>query len=467
MTRSSSEKPDRSGGQGTASEGLRDIVLLAVPQLGLMLCHMGMSLTDVTICGLISPLAQASLGMVGQLFTLLMLLASLVGSGCLAAVSQALGMGLERRAARYAGMIVALALSVGLLIAVLTLAALPHVLNFMNVAAQMRPVAACFVTAYCFQLPFYYALIMLNSVFRAYRMVVMPFITMVGVALLNLAGSALFGLGLFGLPDLGYAGVAWTTFVSSLFGFFWNVGAAVRHGILCRQSLPELRWARRAAPYLFRVGSASALGNVAGHSGNLLVYSLLSGLPGDGVSLLAALTLGMTAESALLFPFAALGMSMAILSGHMMGGRRVSRLRELGGRAALTAFCLALCLAALIFVARRDIGELLSSRAETGNMLALFLGCSCISLPARCACMMVHGIFSGVGATRLSCMVNCLCIWGCYVPLAFLLTQFFDGGASGVFLAMASGHWMAFLWTICLFRGKKWLEYGMRRRQNG
>ena len=273
MTRSSSEKPDRSGGQGAASEGLRDIVLLAVPQLGLMLCHMGMSLTDVTICGLISPLAQASRGMVGQLFTLLMLLASLVGSGCLAAVSQALGMGLERRAARYAGMIVALALSVGLLIAVLTLAALPHVLNFMNVAAQMRPVAACFVTAYCFQLPFYYALIMLNSVFRAYRMVVMPFITMLGVALLNLAGSALFGLGLFGLPDLGYAGVAWTTFVSSLFGFFWNVGAAVRHGILCRQSLPELRWARRAAPYLFRVGSASALGNVAGHSGNLLVYS--------------------------------------------------------------------------------------------------------------------------------------------------------------------------------------------------
>ena len=194
MTRSSSEKPDRSGGQGAASEGLRDIVLLAVPQLGLMLCHMGMSLTDVTYTYIyFSPLAQASLGMVGQLFTLLMLLASLVGSGCLAAVSQALGMGLERRAARYAGMIVALALSVGLLIAVLTLAALPHVLNFMNVAAQMRPVAACFVTAYCFQLPFYYALIMLNSVFRAYRMVVMPFITL--YVYLFLAGSALFGAG--------------------------------------------------------------------------------------------------------------------------------------------------------------------------------------------------------------------------------------------------------------------------------
>ncbi len=84
-----------------------------MPQLGLMLCHMGMSMTDVTITGLISPAAQASLGVVGQVFTLLMLVASLVGSGCLAAVSQALGMGLARRAARYAALIVVLALFVG------------------------------------------------------------------------------------------------------------------------------------------------------------------------------------------------------------------------------------------------------------------------------------------------------------------------------------------------------------------
>ena len=95
------------------SASAREVVLLTVPQLGLMLCHMGMSMTDVAVTGLISPAAQASLGAVGQVFTLLMLVASLAGSGCLAAVSQALGMGLARRAARYAALIVLLALSVG------------------------------------------------------------------------------------------------------------------------------------------------------------------------------------------------------------------------------------------------------------------------------------------------------------------------------------------------------------------
>ena len=96
-----------------SSVSARELALLTMPQLGLMLCHMGMSMTDVTITGLISPAAQASLGVVGQVFTLLMLVASLVGSGCLAAVSQALGMGLARRAARYAALIVVLALFVG------------------------------------------------------------------------------------------------------------------------------------------------------------------------------------------------------------------------------------------------------------------------------------------------------------------------------------------------------------------
>ena len=97
--------PPRSGTSASA----REVVLLTVPQLGLMLCHMGMSMTDVAVTGLISPAAQASLGAVGQVFTLLMLVASLAGSGCLAAVSQALGMGLARRAARYAALIVLLA----------------------------------------------------------------------------------------------------------------------------------------------------------------------------------------------------------------------------------------------------------------------------------------------------------------------------------------------------------------------
>ena len=222
----------------------------------------------------------------------------------------------------------------------------------------------CFVTAYCFHLPFYYALIMINSVFRASGWWRLPFFAMLAVALVNLAGSALFGLGLFGFPDFGYAGVAWATFSAGLIGFFWNLRAAVRRGILRRESLPDIRWARRAAPYLFRVGGPAALGNIAGHSGNLVIYSLLSGLPGDGVSLLAGLALGMTAESVLLFPAAALGMSMAILGGHLLGEGQSAACGTWARRRRWLSFALpsaaprAVCL-------RREVAALLAPRPET------------------------------------------------------------------------------------------------------
>lgn len=101
--------------------------------------------------------------------------------------------------------------------------------------------------------------------------------------------KALFGLGLLGFPGFSYAGVAWAGFGVSLFGFIWNLWAAVRRGVLQGKLMPTIRWARRAAPYLFRVGGPAALGNITWHSGNMVIYSVLSGLPGDSQFLLAAL----------------------------------------------------------------------------------------------------------------------------------------------------------------------------------
>ena len=92
---------------------------------------------------------------------------------------------------------------------------------------------------------------MLNSVFRAYKLVRLPLIAIAVVAVGNLIGSAGFGLGLCGLPDYGYQGIAWSTFGSALLGLACNLYAIVRHGILTRASLAPWRWARRAMPYLF------------------------------------------------------------------------------------------------------------------------------------------------------------------------------------------------------------------------
>ena len=71
----------------------RELVSLTVPQLGMMLCHLAVSMTDLWVAGRLDASVQASLGIVSQVFTLLMLITSLAGSGCLTTISQALGAG--------------------------------------------------------------------------------------------------------------------------------------------------------------------------------------------------------------------------------------------------------------------------------------------------------------------------------------------------------------------------------------
>lgn len=447
-----------------AMPSAREIAALTVPQLGMMLCHLSISMTDLWVAGRLGADVQASIGIVSQVFTLLMLIASLAGSGCLAAISQSLGAGLGRRARRYAALIAGMAGMTGLAAAALGLLSLPLTLRFMHVPPPLEPVVRTFIIAYSCQLPFYYTLIMLNSVFRAYKLVRLPLIAVAAVAVGNLVGSAGFGLGLWGLPDFGYAGVAWSTFGSALLGLACNLCAVVRKGILNRAALAPWRWVRRALPALWRIGGPAALGQMAGHMGSLVLLSLLAGLPGDMVPVLAGMTLGARVETFLTFPVAALGMSVAILSGHLLGANRLEALRRFVRRTSLAA---ALALgggAGLLFLFRESVAGLFSTDPEAVRQGARFLAFACAAVPFKTYSILINGAFSGAGATGLACKVNCLVMWAFQVPLAWALGH--ACGASGVYAAMLCANVATALWLGRLHAGKKWLECGLRKRQN-
>lgn len=94
--------------QKTSLPSGKELFRLALPQAGLMLCHLVISMTDVWTTGRLRAEAQAVTGVVTQIFALLMLLTSLIASGCLTTVSQSLCAGLEQRANRYTGLILML-----------------------------------------------------------------------------------------------------------------------------------------------------------------------------------------------------------------------------------------------------------------------------------------------------------------------------------------------------------------------
>lgn len=452
----------------TASGALpswREIVLLTLPQVGLMLCHLAISLTDLWVAGRLDAGVQASLGVVTQIFALLMLVTSLAGAGCMATVSQSLGAGLPRRASRYAGLIVSLALASGTCVGLTGLLLRGPALTLMGISPDMRPVITTFITAYCCQLPLYYALIMLNSIFRAYKLMRLPLIALALTAGGNCAGSLGFGLGMWGLPDCGYAGVAWSTFGSAVLGFSCNLFAALRHGILGPRAFAPWRWNRLALPYLFRVGVPATVGQIASQAGSLVTLGILGALPGNPVAVVAGMTLGARVQSVLLFPIAALGMTMTVFSGHLLGAGRRDGLYRLAVRVALCTAAVLVIPALLLYLFRVPVAGLMTEDGDVLRQAAAYLPFACLAVPLSGASVVLNGVFAGAGATRLTCLIGCVTTWALGIPLGYGLAALFD--APGVYAAGLFAQFAGFIWLTALFRSKKWLEYGLRKRQNG
>ncbi len=430
-----------------------------------MLCHLVISLTDLWAAGRLDAGVQASLGAVTQIFTLLMLITSLAGAGCMATVSQSLGAGLTLRASRYSGLILLLALTSGSLVGTAGLLLRGPVLELMDVSPGVRPVITTFLTAYCCQLPLYHALVMLNSIFRAYRLMRLPLIALLLVAGSNFVGSLSFGVGLWGFPCCGHAGIAWSTFGSTVLGLVCNLAAALRHDILGTRAFASWRWNRLALPYLFRVGIPAMTGQIASQAGNLVTLGILGSLPENPIAVVAGMTLGVRIQSVLLFPVAALGMTMTVLGGHLLGAGQCNGLYHLAQRTFLWTAAILIGPTLLLFFFRSSLAGLMTENPDVLRQALLHLPFACLSLPFAGVSIVLNGILAGAGATRLTCLTGSVTTWGLGIPLGYAFASFF--GPPGVYAAGLVAQMTGLVWLLLLFRSKKWLEYGLRKRQNG
>lgn len=443
----------------------KEVLLLTLPQMGLMLCHLVIGMTDVWAAGRLDVSVQASIGVVAQLFAMLMLLTSLIGSGCMATVSQSLGAGLRHRADRYAGLIVMLSASAGTFIALLALLCTPFIFDALQVAPELRPTLSTFFMAYCCQLPFYYVLIMVNSIFRAHKKVMLPFVTLLFMALSNVVGDLGFGLGWFGLPAFGEAGIAWTTFACAVLGLSSNIVLARHYGLLGRSSFAPWRWNRRAMPYLFKVGMPAAAGNIIAQTGGLVTLAIIGMLPENSTSVLAGMSVGSRVHSILMFPLGALNMSMVIFSGYMLGAGQRDGLYAFGRRLALLTGLGLVAPSVLLWLLREPASAFFSTDAAVLEQASLYLVFACIGGPLVAMTGVLNGAFSGAGATILSCRIGAVTCWLVNIPLAWALGLALDWGAEGVYAAMLASQSAAFCWAAVLFKSKKWLEYGLVKRQ--
>lgn len=442
----------------------RELFFFTLPQAALMLCHLAISMTDLWVAGQLGNEVVTSLGIVSQIFAILMLFASFAGTGASTAISQSLGAGRYVRASRYVASILQICFISGSIVAFIGMV-LFHWTNVFNGDNDaLQPIIHTFTTAYCANLPFFYVLIMINSVFRAHTYVRIPCQTLFLVCIINLIASLAFGLGKWGAPNYGYAGVAWATFASGIVGLCYNCFALWRTGILTRRSFTGLRWNAKALPYVFRTGIPAAIGSLASQSSGIITLFIILSLPMSTEYIIAGMTIGMRVQSILHFGIAAFGISMSIYSGHLLGGRKYDELYLFARKSLAIVFIVMTLLSALFYALSHDILQLISNDFNTLREASYFMSFACFSVPFMALTMLITSIFSGTGAQKLSAKITVLTTWCLQIPLAYAFSKMLDFGIGGIYLAGLIAHFCLCIALVYLFFKKTWLNFGLRHK---
>lgn len=434
---------------------------LTWPQMLMMYLHFCIGFTDVWVAGQLGASVQAAFGIVMQCVVFLLLVANALSSGGVAAVSQSIGAGRQRRARRYVYLIIAGSFIIGCGISLLGHSLRGGLFDLLMVPETILPVTKEYWAVSLLTLPANYVFVCTGVMFRATRHVLPPLGVMAVVACANLLGDLGFGLGYFGLPAYGYMGIAWTTFSCVLLGAVINCFILFRLGFLGRVDIPEWRWARRAVRYLLKVALPAGAAQIVWNTGYMMLFAIVASLPSDSVSALAGLTAGMRVESLIFLPAMAFSMTASVLVGNMLGAHNKAEAQRLAllisGSGCL--FISVVAIALWPFIA--DIAALLSTDPAAQAQTMSYLRFNLISTPFTTGSMILGGVMTGAGATRYNLMIYGSSFWLVRLPLAWLFGHIIWQDAAGIFMAMLASQVVQSLIMLYVLLKRDWTRFAM------
>jgi MATE family multidrug resistance protein len=452
---------EKKSGLLAAGVGFGTIWSLAWPQILMMFLTFCIGFVDVYVGGRIDRETQAAVGVLAQAMFFFQVVAAAVANGAVAAVSQSEGAGRLARAGRYVWLCLLAGVAASVAVMALGLAFRDAFLGLLQMPAPIWDTARYFLTVLLLLLPIQSFFIIANALFRARRLVMTPLFAWGLAAVLNTLGDFGFGLGRFGLPDFGYAGVAWSTFFSVTAGMAFNLAALIHVGMLRRAQFPRWRWVRCASRYLLQVAWPSGLMQIVWHTGYLLLFSVVGSLPEGSVAALAGMSAGMRLESILFLPPMAFNFTASILVGNLIGAGRPDEARRVGYRIAWIGVAAISLMGLCLWPFLPAAAAFVSPDPEAAAQAVSYLQYNVAAIPFTVAGLILIGAMTGAGATLLTMFVTGGSVWFVRLPLALFLGHSLLGRAEGVWISMFVSQAVQSLACLGVYRYADWTRFGM------
>jgi putative MATE family efflux protein len=431
----------------------RTVWRLALPTMAASVVQSANSFLDRIFVGRLGAEALAGVGVGSQLLFLTMALAMAVSTGATAIVARMVGANDTHSLRQAARQALGIACVLGVAFTLLGYLLLPQIIRWYGLEAGADTQARQFLTLALLGAPASFLMMGLSGTFRGLGDTRSPMYASIVATVVHIVGDYLLIFGKLGLPALGIrgAGIAMALSLWAGTGMLWAQLWFSRRRELAYPALPVWAWWKR----ILRIGLPASARTFIYSTSSVMFTGVLAATAA-GTAAVAALPIGLTAESIAFMPGFAFAIAASALVGQSLGAKNERLAERFGWTAAWQSCAVMTTMAVVFYVFAEQFAGLFTTDPQVKALAVAYLRINALTEPLLAFGMTLAGALQGAGDSLKAMAATFVTQWVVRVPLAYLLAYGLGWDAHGAWWAMALSSGFSGLLMIALFRHGGW-----------
>ncbi len=437
-----------------------EVYTLAWPSVITMLMQTVNSMMDVFFVGHLpnGKNALAATGIGGSIIFLLISLAMGVSVGTTALVARFTGAEDHGSTVEAAGQSITLSLLCGIVFGSLFYIARGVLIGMLLQADKNQEAAALcnqfLQLALLASVPLFVTNVLMGA-FRGLGDTRTPMIITAVMIAVHIGLNAVLIYGRLGFPALGVRGAATALATSITTGMLVYLlflrRSVLKEALTWKHLKPHTHWAWR----IFKIGIPASAQAVVRQVGMMWFTSMLAGTI-EGTAAVAALQIGIRAESLAFMPGFGYSVAASALVGQSLGAKDVDRAEKSAWAATLQGVIVMSIMSTIFFVFARQLSSLFTNDPMVRMLGTDYLRVNAFCEPFLALSMVLMGAFQGAGDTVRPTFITILTMWVFRLPFGWMLMYPLHMQTHGAWVSMSLSVIIGGLMSVALFRTGKW-----------
>jgi len=436
----------------TSSSIWRTLLVLSAPIVLGMAMQTAFTLIDMFFVGMLGSEQLAAIGVTFPVVFIFIAIASGLGVGSTALVSQAIGAKKKERASNIAEHSLLIAVIVGVVIAVAGFFFSPPLFSYMGAEGPVLEMTVQYANLIFIGFVFLFIGFISQGIIQAGGDAVTPTRNLFIAIVINIILDVVLIFGLGPIPAMGLVGAGMATVLGRGVGAFLNILHLFRGRALVKIEPKYYKPDKSIFTAIFSIGCPSSLSNSINSIGLIIMMSFVGAF---GTLSIAAFGVGIRLETLAILPVIGLSSAVIPIVGQNLGAGKPKRARKAVSAASYSVTAFMLLFSVLFFLIPEVIYSPFTSDPEVLRIGASYLRVIAWGYVFFGLNFILGSAFQAAGKTTLQLFVNAM-RWFFTILLVILLIGPY--GIDGIWMGFPIGNLIGFVIAFVILKSGIWLR---------